>query len=326
MVDPPARAKVLLITPSDDALELALTTDSARELADVEIARPDVLETPDYQRKASSGRYALVIYDQCQPKQLPQADTLFIGGLPPGTAWSWSEKVDAPQIIDVDTAHPLMQLIDMGDVKFAEGRSLKPPTGATVLIDSHVGPLFALAPRDGFEDAVLSAEIVGADEKGQRFANTDWPLRLSFPVFALNTLVYFGGSGSAAAAASVEPGQTVTLRSGEAANALRVRTPSGSEVALSREGTDTFSFSGTDELGVYEVQEPNQPTRRFAVNLFDPAESSIDPRPEVQIGYTDVKGEATWEGARRELWKVLLLVALFVLCVEWYIYNRRVYL
>ncbi len=268
----------------------------------------------------------VVIYDQCQPKQLPQADTLFIGGLPPGSAWSWSEKVDAPQIIDVDTAHPLMQLIDMGDVKFAEGRSLKPPTGATVLIDSHVGPLFALAPRDGFEDAVLSAEIVGADEMGQRFANTDWPLRLSFPVFALNTLVYFGGSGSAAAAANVEPGQTVTLRSGESSNALRMRTPNGSEVALSREGTDTFSFSGTDELGVYEVQEPNQPTRRFAVNLFDPAESSIDPRPDVQIGYTDVKGEATWEGARRELWKVLLLVALFVLCVEWYIYNRRVYL
>src|SRR5438034_3353181 len=39
-----------------------------------------------------------------------------------------------------------------------------------------------ISPRDGFEDAVLGAEIVGSNEQGERYANTDWPLRLSFPV------------------------------------------------------------------------------------------------------------------------------------------------
>jgi hypothetical protein len=79
-------------------------------------------------------------------------------------------------------------------------------------------------------------------------------------------------------------------------------------------------------LGVYEIDEANQPVRRFAVNLFDSDETQIGARDDVQIGYVEVEGEATWEGARRELWKVLLLVALGVLCLEWYIYNRRVYL
>ncbi len=138
---------MLLITPGNDALELAFSTESAAELAEVDIVSPAFLETPEYKQRANEGYYALIVYDQCQPPALPQADTLFVGRLPPGDSWKWSDLVDAPQIIDVDTAHPLMQLIDLGDVKFAEGRVLTVPQGGTVLVDSHAGPLFAIAPR-----------------------------------------------------------------------------------------------------------------------------------------------------------------------------------
>jgi hypothetical protein len=226
----------------------------------------------------------------------------------------------------VETAHPLLQLIDLGDVRFVEGQTLKPPPGGTVLVDSHAGPLLAIAPREVFEDAVLGAPIVGNDEQGAAFANTDWPLRLSFPVFVMNAIGYFGGSDTAGTSANVQPGATVELHSAVNASTLAVRTPSGKVVSLSREGSETFSFSDTDELGVYQVEEPDQPPRRFAVNLFDSAESNIHTRPQINIGFSEVKGQGAWEGARRELWKLLLLGALGVLCLEWYIYNRRVYL
>ena len=283
------------------------------------------METKDYAQKMTAGYYALVIYDQCRPKTMPQADTLFIGTLPAESSWSWGEPIAAPQIIDVETAHPLMQLIDLGDVKFAEARVLKTPPGGTVLVDSHAGPMFAIAPRGAYEDAVLAAEIVGTGDDGERYANTDWPLRLSFPVFVLNTIRYFGTAGMAADTPSVRPGKTVSVRSAESVARIEVRTPGGKVASLSRDTSDTFSFSGTDELGVYQIEEPNQPVRRFAVNLFDSAESNIERRNDVEIGYVEVKGQAVWEPARRELWKVLLLVALGVLCLEWYIYNRRVY-
>jgi hypothetical protein len=39
-----------------------------------------------------------------------------------------------------------------------------------------------------------------------------------------------------------------------------------------------------------------------------------------------VQGESIREPARREAWKLLLLLGLGVLLFEWYIYNRRVYL
>jgi hypothetical protein len=39
-----------------------------------------------------------------------------------------------------------------------------------------------------------------------------------------------------------------------------------------------------------------------------------------------VTGQASWEGGRTELWRWLLCAVLGVLCLEWYIYNRRIYL
>ena len=87
-------------------------------------------------------------------------------------------------------------------------------------------------------------------------------------------------------------------------------------------------FSQTDHVGIYEIREGKNVTQRFAVNLFDSSESDIAPNPEaaLQIGYVEVEGRSGWEFVRRELWKFLLLLALFVLAIEWYIYNRRIYI
>ena len=53
--------------------------------------------------------------------------------------------------------------------------------------------------------------------------------------------------------------------------------------------------------------------------------SGPDSDEAVKIGHVEVTGQSHWEPARRELWRILLLAALGVLLLEWYIYNRRVY-
>ncbi len=320
-IDPPRPANVLVVTPGNDALSLALNTDRARKLADVEIAQPEFLDTKDYQDKAAAGHYRLVIYDQCQPRQMPRANTLFIGRLPPSEPWSGEGRILAPQIVDADSAHPLMQLVELGNVKFAEALNMKPPSGSTVLVSSDKGPLLAIAPRDSFEDAVLTGEIVGRSEAGQQYANSDWPLRLSFPVFFLNALAYFGGVESASP--GVRPGQPVTLRASGLAESLTVHSPNGMATVIRRGPGEPFRFTATDELGVYTVSEEGQPPRHFVVNLFNNEESDIRPRTKIRIGHETVHGQASWTGARSELWKPLLVLALAVLCWEWYIWLSR---
>jgi hypothetical protein len=173
---------------------------------------------------------------------------------------------------------------------------------------------------------VVGFEIVGKDGFG-----TDWPKKLSFPVFLLNTLNYLGGNRDPAARGQIRAGDTVTVSRQIGADRVTVLSPSGRGFDLQRDALDTFSFVDTQELGVYQVVQAGETLQQFAVNLFgsDPSaassESNLRPR-EITIGRTRIEGRTALEPTRREGWKILLLFALAVLLVEWYIYNRRVYI
>jgi hypothetical protein len=315
------------VTSGDQALELAATTASAKEIAEVEVQAPAMLATEEYRKRAAAGYWSLIIYDNCAPVEMPQANTFFIGKLPPGGEWRAKTEMPepSPQIIDVEITHPLMQLIDLGNVRFVEGLTLVPPQGSSTLITTSAGPLLAIAPRGTRQDAVLGATLVGADENGERFANTDWPLRVSFPVFILNALQFLTGAEGAGAVISVQPGQPVTLPAAAGAGATTIQTPAGQKVEIPS-GAERRQFTDTGRIGPYRIDEPGQPVRHFMVNLFDSAESDIVPRDEVRLGFEEVTGQASWEGGRTELWRWLLCAVLGVLCLEWYIYNRRIYL
>jgi hypothetical protein len=332
VVSPPRHVSVLLITPSNEPLEFAVQTDLVKEIAEVVIKSPEFLKEKTYRAEAVGGAYDLVIYDRCRPEKMPQANTLFIGSLPPEGGWSAKPKVDLPQIIDVEAAHPLMQWIELGDVSLLEGAPLERPPGSSVLIDADVGPMCVVAPRERFEDAVLGFaiidEVAGEGDGTERYFGTDWPSRKSFPVFVLNVIDYLGGSRNVLDSGSVQPGKPVAVEGPTRKGRLHVVTPSKKRAGLQEGKAGKFSFSGTAELGVYEVQADQKAFRRFAVNLFDAAESNIQsqPEPSIKIGYVEIAGQPGWEVARREAWKWLLLLGLVVLLLEWYIYNRRVYL
>jgi hypothetical protein len=324
-VNRPRRSHVLLVTPGDETLETALRTDKITELAVVDVASPSLLEKEQHRRRAETGEYDLIIYDRCRPEKLPQANTLFIGTLPPDDRWTSSDLEAPPVVVDIDYAHPLTQLIQMNNVVIAEGVQLKPPTGSTNLFDSQYGPLLSIGPREGLEDAVLGFPLL-TSEDGQWVPNTTWPLRPSFPVFVYNVIRYLGGSRGSSGVTSVRPGEPIALRSTMSAENLQVVDPDGRSYEVRRDAQKTFVFTRTEKPGVYLVQQPGSDfTQRFVVNLFDLRESNIAPRAEVELGYETVPGTRGLQTKRRELWKWILLVGFAILALEWYIYNRRVY-
>ncbi|MEX2026262.1 MAG: hypothetical protein WEH44_03160, partial [Pirellulaceae bacterium] len=187
IVSAPRPAKILYVTSGDDeAVQLALHTEECRRFGEVATVEPKYLDDMDYQKKSADGFWDLIIYDKCAPKLMPACNTLFMGARPPGDAWKAAEKQGPPFLTDIDQVHPLTQQMKMDNIKIAEGTPLTGPPGTTVLLDYDVGPLYAVGPRAGYEDAVLGFPIIGIDADGSVFANTDWPKRRSFPVFALN--------------------------------------------------------------------------------------------------------------------------------------------
>lgn len=326
-INRPERARVLLVTPGDTPIETALETRAARRLAQVEVADPKVLKQESYQQKADAGVYDLIIYDRCSPPSMPLANTLFWGALPPDGRWSFGPKESLPVVIDVDRSHPICQFLNFDDVlAFLEGHAVKGPEGARSLISGSIGDLLVLAPREGYEDAVLGLPLYRQSEQGDKLPNTDWPRRTSFPVFLLNVVRYLGRVQFYSAAPNVAPGQVVRIRASTDARQLTIVDPRGRRHKVERSRENVFVFADTEALGTYLVEDTEgEVVRRFTVNLFAPRESDIVPRP-IEVGADRVEPARVRDLRRWEYWKWILLLALVILALEWYIYNRRVWI
>ncbi len=320
-INAPRRLRVLVITPGNPPLQRALSTVRARERAEVTFVAPDFLNSEQYAQLAGSGGLDLIVYDRCRPAQPPQTNTLFIGRVPQWNGWSPRPPVPAPQVIDIEQAHPLMQWVEMGDVLLAEAAPLALPEAAVALIDSDAGPLAAIAPRQEFEDVVLGFEVYS-----EKRAVTNWILRPSFPVFVLNTLQYFDRRWATAdqMAPAIRPGQEIVLPLPD--QDARLVLPDGSTTTLAPAATGKTHFTRTDQLGVYALQVDQRVAYRFAVNLADPQESrvAVDPQMKRHIGNVSLPAVSGSERSRREFWKWLVAAALVVLVVEWLVYRRRI--
>lgn len=334
VLDTTQRARMLIVTKGNLFLESAFTTDRIKKYADVKITTPEHLATEEYKKDAADGTYDLVIFDQCAPATsvlMPIANTVFFGTIPPGDAWQADETIEGPRVIDSEPSHPLMQFVNMGNVLIGEAIPLKPPKAAITLLDTDLGAMMAIATRDSVQDLVIGFGLIGRGEDGSEYFNTTWVRNdPSYPVFIQNVLSHLGGVSDESSQMIHQPGQLVQLRLDTSSKKLRLKTPDGSELEAGRGRTGAFAFTANNDIGIYELVDPAQAdtTHRVAINLFDEVESNIAPVSELQID-EHVKVAATTRGVertRREAWKVLVGLALVVLVIEWYIYNRRVYL
>jgi hypothetical protein len=333
VVNPPRRARILLITPKNERLEQVLATKAATELAEVRVENPDFLKSRTYQDQVELGVWDLVVYDRVLPAKMPRTNTFFIGCLPPGGGWKARPEVTLPQIIDAAVSHRLMQWVDINEIqKVITATPLVVPSGGTVLIDSDAGPLLAVAPREGFEDLVLGMvlleERAAADGSRAVYRNTDWPWRVSFASFIFNLLTDRAGGQDLTASGSYRPGMPVTVEAPDSRAGLDVQVPSGATLHLPPSSSGKLTFTATDELGVYRMLSGGKLVRQFAVNLLDPAESNIRPPadPVIKIGYVEVAGKTGWVAGHREIWRELVLAALAITMLEWFFYLRRVYI
>ena len=179
--------------------------------------------------------------------------------------------------------------------------------------------LFTL-PRGSYTDLVMTFPLI--NNKGD--LTTNWPLQPSFPLFLRNVLYHLGNVGDAIGEDSVQPGEPMVLRPEAGVQWLKVTPPKGETVKLTKSQRADFTFGATDLLGVYQVARDDGGQRSFAVNLLDPEESNIEPRPSIQIG-NEVLTAGQQSAPPREVWKWFAMAALLLLLWEWYIYNRRVY-
>lgn len=321
VIDPPRRARVLVVGASNPVLKAALETESIRKVADVSFAGAEEAERAPWASWAVPS-HDLYIFDRVAPRAMPAANAWMIDALPTDLASLERTVVQAPAILHASSAHPVLRFLELGDVHVSRGFVVPLPRGANPLIETDRGVLLFTAPRGVHTDLVQTFPFV--DDAGAW--RTDWPLRISFPLFVLNVLRSLGGA-ERQAAPSVRPGEPVRLRfgaRGESGGGAVVETPDGRRVPLTPSPRGGYEFLATERLGVYTARFGDA-KERFAVNLFDERESAIRPAATVEFGSVEASDQGRSLLARWDFWRYAATAAFLLLLFEWYIYNRRVY-
>ncbi len=305
------RSKVLLVTKTNTYLEAALLLDEYLEVTNV-----------DPSAYPPQGAFDVTIFDGVAP---PLADgsgaALYLD--PPDSKTApvpWAKKIKDFGFDTWDKKHPVVRWMELGDVQVAHGHSLKPEKTDRVVAASFKGPILVEGRRGGRRFMSL-----GFDPR-----DSDFVLRVAWPLFVLNTINYF---------VEEDTGYISSFRTGEV---WRIPAPSGAEVAELElpDGTKRqvpikqgrAVYQG-DQAGFYTLrvkseaegdgESPAQETM-FAANLVDLDESRIEPSAKLEIGKTEATAVANFSaGVRREIWLYLLIAAIIASTVEWVTYHRR---
>jgi hypothetical protein len=328
------KARVLVVAPPNKVLHAFFDHPATKKVAVVDYLDPADLKDQDkYRQKARAGIWDLVVFDRCSPAtqdDLPLANTFFIDALPPPWKKDDLPKLKNPHVKGWATQDPLLRylsaLYEIGiddafrfELDPAKNPGMPPRTPRLLESDKDAALMFSLS-RQSFRDVVMAFAIF--DNKGEW--NTNWPLQPSFPLFLRNVLYSLGNVSDAAGEEQLQPGQVKVLRPDVAVAEIEVTDPDGTAKTLTRGTRPDFAFGDTEQMGPYQVRWADGGHRLFSVNLLDPEESNIEPRPDIAVGGRKVAtGEARVQP--RDTWKWIAIVALVLLLLEWYVYNRRIF-
>jgi len=254
--------------------------------------------------------YDAVIFDRVPVPALVRGNYILIATVAPNLPLKLQGALRNPTITAPVTKHPLTEGLTLGDLHVQEALRLATTGAGTVLLRSADHPLLF-----AWENAPLRALVIGFD-----LMASDLPLRVAFPVLLHNTFEWFQPQRLEFPAQSVPAGMPFPLRLPAHDSDLEITTPAGKKEIL-KTGANPLVFAETSEAGFYRYKSAGK-EGRFAVNLFDEAESEI--RPRAMAVSTEKKSDdgAAAVEAGYSLWPVLLGCVLALLALEIFLAVR----
>lgn len=271
--------------------------------------------TPDAELDAS---FDLYVFDSTPlPDPLPNADLLLINPQTSGPDGFIALTGAFSNTVAIRLADsPLLQFVEWRNVHIREAQQVAAPW-AQPLVQAEGGPLLLIGERGGQRIAIFTFDLRASD----------LPLQIAFPILMANITGWLSPGRAFDVPTSLQPGDPVSLSPTAGATAVVITKPDGANW-LAAVDEAPIIFSETGQPGLYQVSvrdsQGEQPAGSFAVNLFSPAESDIQPRATIQMGQTAVTAATAGDVGQRELWPWLVGIALFILFIEWWVHHRGV--
>ena len=286
---------------------------------------------------AEMSEFDVVIFDGWLPTidgqpGLPPGRFLVLNAVPAPLGIAADTEAQPAMVLDWPRDHPVMRLLLLDKLRILRLPDIVNPTGsgATVLAETDKGPAIFEISRAQARALVVPFDI----------GESTWPLDISFVVFVGAGVNYVGQEGGVFGASgdSLRPGSVLTDRLPIGASAVRLQPPGDADrVGLEPANDGRIAFGPIRRAGLYQASwagpagagdttDGGRVTRTYAANLLDPRESDIAAAPLLRLsGEPVVLQDADETEATIRLWPWAILLALAILMLEWYIYNRKVH-
>jgi len=310
----PADNHAWAMIPKDESIKVLLVSGGNYFLQRVLNLDPRVrLTTGPAANYAGPEDYDLVIFDSFAPPALVDGRYVFIKSIPPLPDWSMGEVVKLPAIVDWKRFHPLTRYLTLENLTINKCNNLGVPAWAEIIAESRETPLLVAFRQESIQGLVIAFDLY----------DSDWPLRVSYPIFFSNLIDWFQNE-SGASSLIKRTGDILTLDPPVPfAEKARLNGPQPNQQrVISFSGPTPDYFGETDHIGIYEYIA-GKIHRNYAVNLLSARESTIRPQNTLKSGEMEIHGDSGVLETNREAWRALALLALLALGIEWFVYVKR---
>jgi hypothetical protein len=264
---------------------------------------------------AGGGDYDLYIFDGVAPPQDLRGPVLLINPPTDNGLATVTGTIERPAVTGQLRDDPLMRGVDLSRVQIAEAVGVERPEWARVLADSGSKPLLLAGETGGRRVAILTFAL----------GRSDLPLTLAYPILLANVVGWLAPDAGSGLPESVRPGEIVSIAARSGVDSMVITDPSGRERRFAP-ARGAVLFPNTDMPGPYSVRAfvGDREIKRsiLTVNLLSANESNIAPQSPQLAGTATNTPVGETPRSRNEIWRPLLLAALFILAIEWWIFYR----
>jgi hypothetical protein len=317
IVPPPKQLRVLLVTPGNLFLSRVL---DGLPVVHREVS-PAEYESGDLDDAKLQG-FDVIILDRHSTGRLPPGNYLCFGCVPQTEGVSTDGVVEGEIILDWDSTHSLLRNVNLEYVFAARWLKFVLPEHAVTLARGESSPVIAYLAQKTRRFVLVAFDLY----------ESDWPLKVSFPIFCYNACRFLGAGATTAEGHNLQPGEAIAAQAPPGCDEVTMLRPDGRRDRLELHDSPLVNYSDTWRVGTYRVepsdgQPPIADRSRwlYAVNLLSENESDVRPNEGLTLGGQPVPSGGQQQRINVPLWPWLLVAALGLLLLEWYVYNRRMY-
>ena len=262
--------------------------------------------------KSSKG-YDVIVFDDWLPERLPKTNMIVFNPSGPSSPWTNKGIFEDLVVNRSKRKHSLLKWVVLKDLNIDRGQKLKLQKGDVGIAWANSNPVIIARETKDHKIVAFPFDL----------ANSDLPMRMSFPILIVNALDWFTQDDNSLYK-SYRTGVLWYIPLPEGASVASIIDPNENKAEIPI-FEDQALFYGMQPG--FHTLETNAGKFDIAANFTNPHESDITPTEEPLTEKelpAEERVESDFPFLRKNMWIYLLAAVLLLLLLEWMTYHRRI--